>query len=98
MSSRNKRLARARKVRRQAAAHLAALEAGESSVREILVKMPPPMKPVTLWTLLKRTPTLGEVRAKKVCEKAQVWPMVRLGNMSPEARTAVLNHLPERVK
>lgn len=98
MASRNARLRKARRARTRAAQRLAQLEAGEVSLREILAELPQDMKPVRLWTLLLRTPHLGESGARKVCEKSMVWPTTRLGNLEEEALVAVLNHLPPRVK
>jgi hypothetical protein len=98
MASKQKRLAMARKARSQAARVMIQLAHSEISVKEIILKNPRSMRSVRLWTVLCRTPHLGETGARKVCETAGVWPETRLGNLTERERLGLVKFLPPRVK
>lgn len=98
MASKQKRLAMGRKTRAQAGKKLKAVEDGEESVREVLLKNPRSMRSVRLWTLLCKAPHFGEKGVKRVLEKAEVWPTTRLGNLTQDERERVVSVLPPRVK
>lgn len=98
MASRAKRLAIARKRKKQAGAMLDQIKEGERSVREVLLKNPVSMRSVRLWTLLCKAPHFGEKGVKKSLEMANVWPTTRLGNLNQEERERVVASLPSRVK
>lgn len=98
MASRSKRLAMARKQKSRAAGMMRELEGGKISVKEIILKNPRSMRSVRLFTVLVRTPHLGETGVKKVCETAGVWPETRLGNLTERERLGIVKFLPPRVK
>ena len=74
MASKAKRLAMARKQKKQAGNMLKAIAKGEHSVREVLRLNPRSMRSVRLWTLLCKAPKFGEKGVKKTLENANVWP------------------------
>ena len=98
MASRQRRLAKGRKMRAQAGQKLKAIEDGSESVREVLLKNPRSMRSIRLWTLLCKAPHFGEKGVKRTLEKSEVWPTTRLGNLTQEDREKVLAALPPRVK
>jgi hypothetical protein len=52
----------------------------------------------TVYSVLTNTPKLGSKGAKKVCESQGLWPLTKLGVISPEKRAELFGALPERVK
>lgn len=97
MASRNRRLARARKVRRVVARDVEQLKEGVLTLPDVL-NDPRLMKPCRLWTVLMATPRLGEKGVKRLCEAANVWPETRMQDLSTTERERLLDHLPTRVK
>jgi hypothetical protein len=98
VSSRNKRLARARKKRQAAARQLGLLESGSISLRQMLESPQPCMGPVRLWTVMKRTPKMGEAGIKRTLQRAQVWPETKLEDLTPQEVQRVLASLPPRAQ
>jgi hypothetical protein len=95
--SRTKRLRNARKKRTQASKVLAHLESGEVTL-ERLLDSPDHIGHVRLFTVMKRTPGLGEAGIKKCLFKAKVYPMTRLDELTESEISRVLHHLPPRVQ
>jgi hypothetical protein len=95
--SRTKRLKNARKKRTQASRVLAHLEAGEVTI-ETLLSAPDYIGHVRLFTLMKRTPGLGEAGIKKCLFKAKVYPMTRVDELTDTEISRVIHYLPPRVK
>lgn len=98
MASKARRLAMARKRKKQASQKMEEIATGSLSVREVLLKNPRSMRAVRLFTMLCKAPHFGEKGVKKALESAQVWPTTRLGNLSQDERERVVQHLPPRVK
>lgn len=76
---------------------LKALEAGDLYIVDLLRNPPPEIGRVRLWVLLTRTPRLGEIGAKRVCEAANVWPLTRIDTIDDSQREALIECLPARV-
>lgn len=82
----------------QAAKFLAALEAGNYSLEEILLHTPWSMGHCRLWTVMMRTPHFGEAGIRKCLGRAKVYPMVRLDNMTESDKKRVIDSLPPRAR
>lgn len=74
------------------------LESGSLTLHEILTDVPKCMEPVRLWTVMKRTPKMGEAGIKRTLERAQVWPETKLGDLTPQEVRRVLESLPPRAR
>ena len=98
MSSKSKRLAAARKQKRLMKVHLDMLAAGEITLDAILQSDAKILSRCRLWTVMLKTPHFGEKGAKKVCERAKVWPETRLGDLTTEERDRIVACLPPRAR
>lgn len=103
--SRTKRLRNARKKRTQASKVMAMVETGQLSLEAVLTDYPRPthhwtrqIGHVRLFTVMKRSPGLGEAGIKKCLFKAKVYPMTRLDQLTDEEITRVIHHLPPRAR
>jgi hypothetical protein len=92
-----KRLSKGRAIRHVRASALRALRQGELSIMDVLSD-PQDLSGSTVYTVLTNTPKLGEKGAQKVLEHLEIWPMKKLGLISPERRAELYGALPERVK
>lgn len=98
MASRNKRLHYARKKRQAAARQLDLLATGAVTLQALLENHPKCMDPVRLWTVMNRTPKLGEAGVKRTLQRAQVWPETKLQDITPEEVERVVMNLPARAR
>lgn len=98
MSSKSERLAYGRRVKRATAKTLQDLEDDDISLIFILTADLPYLSRVRLWTVMLRAPHFGEKGAKRVCERAKVWPETRLGDLTTEERDRIVAALPPRAK
>jgi len=103
--SRTKRLKSARKKRTQASKVLNLVESGQLSLTAVLNDYPNPthnwtqqIGHVRLFTVMKRTPGLGEAGIKRCLFKAKVYPMTRLDELTHEDIDRVIHYLPPRVQ
>lgn len=96
--SAQRRLKKARKQRSQNAATFRALENGQFTVEDALRTPTDALKRIRIYDLLRRTPKLGDVGAKKVLMKAEVWPLERIGNIELSKRQKVIEALPDRCR
>jgi hypothetical protein len=88
--------ARVQRAARSAA--LAALADGQASLSESLLQPPTPLLRVDLWVVLLACPKLGRAGARQVCERANVWPHLKLISLSPAQRQSVVDALPPRAR
>lgn len=95
--SKTKRLRNARKKRTKAARILGHLEDGAYPLENLLYN-PVGIGHVRLYTLMKRTPGLGEQGIKRCLFKAKVYPMTRLDQLSQEEVERVVHYLPPRAR
>lgn len=97
MASKQKRLERARKLRRKISLELNALASGRIDCVSVLESPSTTLGHVSVRTLLMRTPKLGEEGVKKILMSAHVWPETRLANLTPSEVAAIIERLPPRV-
>lgn len=88
--------ARAQRAARSAA--LAALADGQADLSESLLQPPTPLQTVDLYAVLLACPKLGREGARQVCERANVWPHLKLISLSPTQRQALVDALPPRAR
>lgn len=91
-------VARARLHRAAKGRALDLLGSGALSLRETVREPPKALLHTSLWAVLLRAPGVGPETARRVCERAQVWPLSTLEELIPGERRAVIYQLPERVK
>ena len=96
MSAR-RNLKAARKRRHKIASELNALSSGRVTLIEILEAPSASLGRVRVFDVLRRTPKLGEAGAKKICQRAEVWPTDRLVAVPLVKRRKMIELLPERV-
>lgn len=99
--SRNKRLRYARKKRQMAALLLHRLEQHEVSLVELLEGKDDgysSLAPVRIHSLLKRTPSMGEDSTRRCLERADIYAMSRVGELSKLDVKRLVKTLPPRVK
>lgn len=88
----------ARKRRAARAAGLKALRRGRLPVREALTDVPKALRSCPVYVVLGAAPGMGPQSIRKVLEeRAKVWPLIPLGELTEMQRQAILDHLPERV-
>lgn len=98
MASKTKRLAKGRKIRSQIGVTLGRLKAGEIPLEVILNDVPPHMNRVRLWTVMTRTPRLGEKGVKRILTEARVWPETRLNDLTQSEVNRIVVRLPQRAR
>lgn len=98
MPSRAERANKARRVRSQIARTFAALENGRIGVRNVLEDPPACLGRIRIYDVLRRFPHLDRDGANHVCQKAKVWPLVTMDNLTEAERKRILIALPPRVK
>jgi polyribonucleotide nucleotidyltransferase len=97
MGPREKRLRKGRRVKLQIHQELAELEAGKINIRDVLEDPSPAMKRCQIYTVMVKTPKLGQVKVRKILTETQIWPRDRVGQLSTENREQILKRLPPRV-
>lgn len=88
----------ARRRRAERAAALRKLELGRVSITDVLRSPPDALLTCPLWTVLLRCPQLGEAGARSMCERAQVWPLSCMHELTRWQRYVLIQLLPARVK
>lgn len=88
----------ARAARRSKAEALATLADGSLTLSEALRAPPAALSGVDLYDVLMRCPSLGRESVRQVCERSGVWPHLRMGELAPEQRAAVVLALPPRLR
>jgi hypothetical protein len=96
VSSPRKRLRDARRRRSQIASVFDRLKNRQLTVEQMLRKPPRCLGKVRIHVLLSHTPYMGDVRVKKCLERADIWPLERIGNLTPEQREEIINCLPPK--
>lgn len=80
----------ARHKRSEKAAALAALGSGAISLREALRTPPAPLLRCDLYEVMMATAGIGRERARKLCERAQVWPHTQLEQLTLPERERIV--------
>lgn len=96
-----KRTKQAVRTRHKIARTFDAVQSYELSVSDVLgitQDIPDCLRRVRVFDVVRRFPHLKGDGASSVLRKAKVWPLTRMGNLTPEERDAILTHLPPRVK
>jgi hypothetical protein len=93
-----KRLRNARRKRQRAARILQLLAHGDGYSLEELLHNPREIGHVRLWTLMTRSPHLGEAGVRKCLTRAKVYPMTRLDELTTEEADRVIACLPPRAR
>lgn len=88
----------AREERAARSAALAALADGQVTLSEVLLQPPTPLLGVDLYDVLLACPKLGKRGARQICERAIVWPHLKMITLSPAQRRALVDALPPRAR
>lgn len=95
--SRNTDTTQARATRRLRATELGRVERGVYPVRELLRTPPGPLDGVDLYDVLLRVSNLGRRGIQITCERAQVWPHIKMQDLLEDEVERLIDSLPERV-
>lgn len=98
MSSRQRRLKTARKVRRQIRGSFDALRTGRVTIEDVLRTPPDALGRVSIYQVMLHAPGLGPTGIKKCLQKSKIWPEDKLGQVSQEDRETVIKNLPPRAR
>lgn len=93
-----KRTKQARHTRSQIAKTFVAIEQHDISPSDVLHASPACLKRVRVFDVIRRFPRLKGDGASNVLRRANVWPLIRMGQLKDEERDAILEHLPPRTK
>lgn len=91
-------LSNARRRKAQKASALAALRTGRVTASETLRRRPRPLRTASLWQVLLACPGVGAMRARRICEDAGVWPLLKLQELSPRQVEEIVLRLPPSQK
>ncbi len=98
-SNRQKRLAKARRIRTRIGLEFKRLEKGQITLRDVLEDpSETPLRRARIYDVLRRSPHMGKSGAKKVLLDAQVWPLDKLGDIELYDREEILKSLPPRAE
>lgn len=95
--SRNVDTKQARATRRLRATELRRVERGTYPVRELLQTPPGALDGADLYDVLLRVPNLGRRGIQLTCERARVWPHLKMQDLVEDEIDRLLEALPERV-
>jgi hypothetical protein len=93
-----KQIKQAQRTRRLIAQTFDALSDDRITANEILRDVPTCLKRMRVFDVLRRLNHMGGDGASKVLRHAKVWPVERMGRLTPEEREAIITHLPPRAK
>lgn len=98
MGTASKRLAKGRRMRRHTASTFRSLEMGHIDIVEVLRHPPKTLRRVSIFDVLRRAPRLGRKGAENVLQKANQWPLKKLGEIDLQDREKVIACLPPRAR
>lgn len=98
MAGTSKRLAKARRTRSRIAQQFAALENGQTNAVGVIRTPPPCLGRIRIYDVLRRLPKLDRDGAENVLQRAKVWPLTTMDNLTKEEKARILLALPPRVK
>ena len=98
MTSAEKRLARARRIRHHQAQILEQLREGEILIKRVIERPGDAAARLTVHVLLTNTKHIGERGAEHICKRADVWPTHRLSELSEKERADLVDALPPRAR
>lgn len=98
MATAARRLKSARRKRSQIAATLKRLDDDQLSLSVILDNPPRHLGSVRIYTLMLRTPHLGEAGVRRILEKANIYAAARIGTLTYEERHRIIRQLPPRAR
>lgn len=93
-----KQVKRAQRNRRLIAQTFARLTDDQLDVTEFLQNSPTCLNRVRVYDVVRRMPHMGGDGAEKVCRRAKVWPLTRMGNLTEDERERLIAALPPRAK
>lgn len=88
---------KARRMKAQRGTELARVQRGVYPVRELLRTPPGALDGADLYDVLLRVPRLGRKGIQHTCERAQVWPHLKLCDLLEDEVERLIDSLPERV-
>lgn len=88
----------ARKRKRKRAVALAAVATGRLPLRDALRDGHRGLGTCPVWRLLLTAPGLGSTGVRNTLERAKVWPLLTLDELTELQRQAILDELPRRIK
>lgn len=98
-STKEQRLARARKVRQRTGLALRALADHQIELWDALEEpQNTPLRKAAIYDVLRRAPHISDAGAKKILLTAQVWPLTKLGDLEKIERDEILKSLPPRAR
>lgn len=89
-------LDKARRIRDARALALEKLGEGRVKPADLLRRPPGVLKGAAIWDTLLAFPGIGEVSARDCLEKAHVWPLATIAELSPRQINRIIEYLPER--
>jgi len=93
-----KNIKKAQKTRSQIARVFEAVAHERVSATDVLRTPPSCLNRLLIYDVLRRMPSLGKDGAENVLKASRVWPLTRVGNLTPEEKSAIISHLPPRVR
>jgi hypothetical protein len=88
----------ARRKRARRASALAILRTGSISVSDALRRRPSVLLNIPIHVLLCAVPGIGPETCKKVLQRANIWPLHTLRQLSPTEIELIIEHLPKWTK
>jgi hypothetical protein len=98
MGSKQKRLAKARKRKRQISAIFDALRHDRIAIEDVLRSTPECLGNVSIHVVMTHAHNLGPQGVEKCLRKADVWPTHRMRDIPQDAKLRVIENLPPRVR
>ena len=89
---------KARKGRAKRGTALAALAQGRYPLRDAVRDPPKTLVTCPLYRVLQAAPGMGPQKVRDTCERANVWPLLQLGELSPHQRQSVIDNLPNSIQ
>jgi hypothetical protein len=99
MTSRTKRLEKARRVRRRTGLSLRALRDGRITLYGALEEpQTSSLRHAKIFDVLRAAPHISDAGAKKILLTARVWPLTKLGDLEKIEVDEILKCLPPRAR
>jgi len=94
----NNSIEHARAMREARAQFVEDLRLGTTTLREVLSDYRTVPPGLDIWEVLLATPRLGPETSRRVCERAGVWPHLKVCTLTKSQIRRVIDELPERIK
>jgi hypothetical protein len=70
----------------------------ELDITDVLKETPHCLRRMRVYDVVRRLPHMGGDGADKCLRKAHVWPLTRMGHLTPDEKERIIAHLPPRAK